>query len=259
MLRAMIIGAAMVAGAQPVVAQGFNPFGDIHTTKGAYGVPASRPAARAPMEGRSNLQGPATTAAAPTVRRASLSAVPQASPDGGGRPSISGATPSLVAFTSGYGAGSVVIDSGGRSLYYVTSSTQAYRYPVAVGREGFAWTGTERVSRKAEWPEWRPPAEMRQRVSGLPEVMSGGLRNPLGARAIYLGSTLYRIHGTNDTRSIGSASSSGCFRMSNAHVVDLANRVSVGASVHVVGRLPASVSRGVADSGAAPTAKSRRG
>jgi lipoprotein-anchoring transpeptidase ErfK/SrfK len=167
-----------------------------------------------------------------------------------------------VPFASSYTAGSVVIDSGARTLYYVVSSTRAYRYPIAVGREGFAWTGTERVSRKAEWPEWRPPLEMRQRVAGLPEVMGGGVRNPLGARALYLGSTLYRIHGTNDVRSLGSASSSGCFRMANSHVVDLASRVSVGTTVHVVGQLPASISRGVADADdePAPTVrKPRRG
>lgn len=244
--------ALIVVAATPAAAQGFNPFGDLFAAPGYFFDPPPRPARRAKATTPAPVRTPALQrTAAPDrgnqqPRLASLTAAP-ASADGGPRPSISGSTPPLVPFASDYKAGSIVIDSGGRALYYVVSSTQAYRYPVAVGREGFAWTGTERVSRKADWPEWRPPAEMRERVAGLPEVMSGGLRNPLGARAIYLGSTLYRIHGTNDTRSIGSASSSGCFRMANAHVVDLANRVSVGATVHVVGQLPASVSRGVAE------------
>ena len=166
--------------------------------------------------------------------------------DGGPRPAIAPATPATVAFASGYAPGSVVIDSGGRGLYYVLSSSTAYRYPIAVGREGFSWTGTEKVSRKASWPDWHPPLEMRERDQRLPEKMTGGLRNPLGAVAIYLGNTLYRIHGTNDARSIGSASSSGCFRMTNAHAIHLSSLVNVGASVHVVSRLPATVKRNVA-------------
>ena len=165
--------------------------------------------------------------------------------DGGPRPSISPATPATVSF-SGYAAGNIVIDSGGRALYYVVSDNRAYRYPIAVGREGFSWTGTEKVSRKAAWPDWHPPREMRERDPRLPEKMTGGLRNPLGAQAIYLGNTLYRIHGTNDARSIGGASSSCCFRMTNAHVMHLSSLVSVGTSVHVVSRLPATVKRNVA-------------
>jgi lipoprotein-anchoring transpeptidase ErfK/SrfK len=259
----------------PVAAQGFNPFGDLHTTTGAYGTRRTRPAAVAPPSSQSAVRGTprrgATVASflgddedEPAQQPRSLTRAPgPAYPtEGGPQPAISGTTPPLVAFRSGYGAGNVVIDSGGRALYYVVSSTQAYKYPVAVGREGFSWTGVERVSRKASWPEWRPPAEMRERQPGLPEVMSGGIRNPLGARAIYLGSTLYRIHGTNDTRSIGSASSSGCFRMANTHVVDLFNRVSGGATVHVVQRLPASISGGLAEAdeppAAQPAARARR-
>ena len=256
--------------ATPVAAQGFNPFGDTQTASGAYGTKPAWAAsdrttrARNAQERReaAALQRQ-STALGPADRErpgASLTAapVPQYSPDGGPQPSISGSTPPLVAFRSSYGAGNIVIDSGGRNLYYVVSSTQAYKYPVAVGREGFSWTGVERVSRKAQWPDWRPPAEMRERQPGLPEVMTGGIRNPLGARAIYLGSSLYRIHGTNDSRSIGSASSSGCFRMTNAYVVDLFNRVSTGATVHVVGRLPASISRGVAENDEPATAPKKR-
>ena len=258
------MGAAIVALAAPASAQGFNPFGDTSVNRYSWGRSAARPA---PPQGRAAALSPGQRPGAPAAPsmfglddddapppppQARRAPPATASPDGGARPSISVATPPRVAFRSNYAAGSIVIDSGGRSLYYVVSQGEALRYPIAVGREGFAWTGVERISRKAEWPEWRPPAEMRQRQAGLPEVMSGGLRNPLGARAIYLGSTLYRIHGTNDSRSIGSASSSGCFRMSNAHVVDLYNRVSNGATVHVVARLPASISRGVAANDSAP-------
>lgn len=103
--------------------------------------------------------------------------------------------------------------------------------------------GTETISRIADWPDWHPPAEMRQRDPRLPEKMTGGVRNPLGAKALYLGNTLYRIHGTDDARTIGQATSSGCFRMTNGHVVDLAHRVGVGAKVIALNRLPSSVAR----------------
>jgi lipoprotein-anchoring transpeptidase ErfK/SrfK len=160
--------------------------------------------------------------------------------DGGGRPSIAPAAPPVVPF-SGYGQGSIVIDTAGRALYYVLSASTAYRYPISVGREGFAWRGTERISRVQSWPDWRPPAEMRKRDPNLPLVMSGGVRNPLGARALYLGSTLYRIHGTNDVRSIGYAASSGCFRMMNAHVLHLSGLAGVGTTVRVLDRLPRTI------------------
>ena len=108
--------------------------------------------------------------------------------------------------------GTVIVDTGGRKLYYVLPGKQAYAYPISVGRDGFTWTGTERISRIASWPSWTPPPDMRQRQPGLPITVSGGLINPLGAKALYLGNTIYRIHGTNNERSIGRASSSGCFR-----------------------------------------------
>lgn len=159
--------------------------------------------------------------------------------DGGGRPAISPQSPPIVRF-AGYAPGQIVIDTHGRALYYVLPGHEAYRYPIAVGREGFTWYGTQKVSRTAAWPDWIPPAEMRQRDPRLPERMTGGVRNPLGAMALYLGSTLYRIHGTNDARSIGGAASSGCFRMMNAHVLHLAQRAGVGTTVTVVRSLPAS-------------------
>ena len=115
----------------------------------------------------------------------------------------------------------------------------AYAYPIAVGRTGFSWTGTETVSRKQPWPDWHPPPEMRARDASLPKKMAGGARNPLGAIALYLGDTQYRIHGTNDAKSIGSAQSSGCFRMINSAALHLASFADVGTPVTVVDALPA--------------------
>lgn len=153
---------------------------------------------------------------------------------GGERPSISPMPPQRVAFESRHEPGTIVVDTGGRQLLLVEDGNSALRYPISVGRVGFTWLGEEKISRIAEWPDWHPPAEMRERDPKLPEKMTGGLKNPLGAKALYLGNTLYRIHGTNDTKSIGRASSSGCFRMLNGHVIDLAERVKIGTKVVVV-------------------------
>jgi lipoprotein-anchoring transpeptidase ErfK/SrfK len=170
----------------------------------------------------------------------------QQSLTGGGQPRISAKAPPKVSFRSAYAPGSIVIDTAGRRLYYVLSSREAYRYPIAVGKEGFAWSGTETISKKVAWPDWIPPAEMRARKPELPVRMSGGVRNPLGAMALYLGNTLYRIHGTNDAASIGTAASSGCIRMTNANVMHLAGLADVGTTVYVLKKLPANLSR-VAD------------
>jgi hypothetical protein len=166
---------------------------------------------------------------------------------GGDRPDIAPLQPQRVSFQSSYPVGSIVIDHRGRQLFFIQSSSTALRYPISVGREGFNWNGTEKISRVAQWPDWHPPEEMRERDPSLPEKMSGGIRNPLGAKALYLGNTLYRIHGTNDAKSIGRAASSGCFRMLNGHVVDLASRVGVGTPVTVVRRLPPELERSVAE------------
>jgi lipoprotein-anchoring transpeptidase ErfK/SrfK len=143
-----------------------------------------------------------------------------------------------VAFAYNYPASSIVIDTSERTLYYVVGGNLAYAYPISVGREGFSWTGTETISRKQVWPDWYPPEEMRQRDGSLPEKMTGGIRNPLGVMALYLGTTLYRIRGTNDEESIGQAQSSGCFRMKNAAVLHLAGVVEIGTTVAVVNSLP---------------------
>jgi L,D-transpeptidase catalytic domain len=166
---------------------------------------------------------------------------------GGARPEIAPLDPKTISFPSQYPIGSVVIDTKGRQLLLIKSDTEALHYPISVGRQGFTWTGTETISRKASWPDWNPPDEMRARDWRLPERMSGGVKNPLGAMALYLGSSLYRIHGTNDVKSIGRAASSGCFRMLNGHIVDLSNRVDIGVSVQVLNRLPPELDKLVAD------------
>jgi lipoprotein-anchoring transpeptidase ErfK/SrfK len=132
-----------------------------------------------------------------------------------------------------YSPGTVVINTAERRLYYVESENSAIRYGIGVGRDGFRWSGTHRVTGKREWPDWVPPEQMRKRQPGLPAFMKGGPDNPLGARALYLGSTLYRIHGSNEPETIGEAVSSGCFRMTNDDVIHLYERVKVGAAVHV--------------------------
>ncbi|MEM9359512.1 MAG: L,D-transpeptidase [Pseudomonadota bacterium] len=164
---------------------------------------------------------------------------------GGPKPKISAAAPSTVRFRSGYGKGTIIIDTSRRRLFYVLSSAKAFSYPIAVGRAGFQWTGQKRITNVKSWPTWRPPAEMRKRQPKLPVVMSGGIYNPLGAKALYLGSTLYRIHGTANAKSIGTASSSGCFRMHNKHVVHLAQRAGIGTRVVVLRKLPKSIAASI--------------
>jgi lipoprotein-anchoring transpeptidase ErfK/SrfK len=132
--------------------------------------------------------------------------------------------------------GTVIIDTGNTALYYVLGNGQAIRYGVGVGREGFTWAGTQTITRKAEWPDWHPPAEMIARQPYLPRFMAGGPGNPLGARAMYLGSSEYRIHGTNDPTTIGKFVSSGCIRLTNEDVADLFSRVDVGTKVVVLAK-----------------------
>ncbi|MFG1347332.1 L,D-transpeptidase [Xanthobacter autotrophicus DSM 431] len=133
-----------------------------------------------------------------------------------------------------YAPGTIIIRTSERRLYYVTARGQAIRYGIGVGRDGFQWSGVKTVSAKKEWPSWTPPSQMLRRRPDLPRYMPGGIDNPLGARAMYLGSSLYRIHGSNEPETIGQAVSSGCFRMTNDDVVDLYNRVHVGATVYVL-------------------------
>ena len=143
-------------------------------------------------------------------------------------------TRAMVTYGGPHAPGTVVINTTERRLYLVMSGGKAMRYAVGVGREGFQWAGAQKISNKQEWPDWRPPVEMLQRRPDLPRYMAGGPHNPLGARAMYLGGTLYRIHGSNEPETIGQAVSSGCIRMLNEDVVDLYDRVKVGTQVVVL-------------------------
>src|SRR6266702_339199 len=140
----------------------------------------------------------------------------------------------VVQFSGSEAPGTVVIDTANTYLYYVLGSGRAIRYGIGVGREGFTWSGVETIARKAEWPDWIPPAEMVARQPYLPRWVAGGPGNPLGARALYLGNTAYRIHGTNQPSTIGGHVSSGCIRMLNEDVMDLYERVNVGTKVVVL-------------------------
>ncbi|MGO4716706.1 L,D-transpeptidase [Bradyrhizobium sp. 2TAF24] len=153
---------------------------------------------------------------------------------GFGSSSGSGPIPrTTVSFAGNYSPGTIVVNTAERRLYFVTGNGQAIRYGIGVGRDGFRWGGVHKISAKKEWPDWTPPSQMLRRRPDLPRHMKGGEENPLGARALYLGSTLYRIHGSNEPETIGQAVSSGCFRMVNDDVIDLYNRASVGATVIV--------------------------
>jgi lipoprotein-anchoring transpeptidase ErfK/SrfK len=138
-----------------------------------------------------------------------------------------------VAYSGPYGAGTIVVSTAERRLYYVMGNGQALRYGVGVGRPGFTWGGVQTITMKREWPDWRPPAQMLRRRPDLPRFMKGGLENPLGARAMYLGGSIYRIHGSNEPETIGGAVSSGCIRMTNDDVADLYTRAKVGTKVIV--------------------------
>ncbi len=140
----------------------------------------------------------------------------------------------IVAFDTKEAPGTIVIDTGNTYLYYVLGQGRAIRYGVGVGREGFTWSGVQSISKKAEWPDWTPPSEMIARQPYLPRFVAGGPGNPLGARAMYLGSSIYRIHGTNDPSTIGKFVSSGCIRLTNEDVADLFSRVTIGTKVVVL-------------------------
>jgi lipoprotein-anchoring transpeptidase ErfK/SrfK len=159
----------------------------------------------------------------------------------------------IVDYRTNEAAGTIVIDTPNTYLYFVLGNGRALRYGIGVGREGFAWSGTQTITRKAEWPDWTPPEEMVQRQPYLPRFVAGGPGNPLGARAMYLGGTVYRIHGTNQPQTIGGRVSSGCIRMVNEDVIDLYGRASVGTKVVVLpaerrAATPASIPHGTKSS-----------
>jgi len=149
-------------------------------------------------------------------------------------PQMSAIPRETVAYDGPYGAGTIVVSTAERRLYYVLGNGEAIRYGVGVGRPGFSWSGTNKITAKREWPSWTPPKAMIARRPDLPRYMAGGIENPLGARAMYIGSTEYRIHGSNEPDTIGQAVSSGCIRMTNEDVTDLYDRVKVGAKVVVL-------------------------
>ena len=151
-----------------------------------------------------------------------------------GRPKVSSIPRETVNYSGPGAPGTVIISARERRLYFVLPNGQAVKYGVGVGRPGFEWSGTKTVTNKKEWPSWTPPAQMLKRRPDLPRHMAGGPENPLGARAMYLGSSLYRIHGSNEPDTIGQAVSSGCIRMTNEDVTDLFERVKVGTRVTVL-------------------------
>ncbi len=227
------IAGLMVAMASPALAE----------IPGAYGMwgdmPRSKPSSGGFSFGKPKQKAKPSVAAfgpgAMTQQKPpQFSGKPKALMQGGGKPAIAAQAPQVVSYGKGYGKGAVIVDQSQKKLYYTLGNGQAYAYPVAVGKKGFKWTGTQKVSGVKAWPDWVPPEEMRQRKPHLPLKMTGGINNPLGAKAIYLGSSLYRIHGTNDSSSIGTEASSGCIRMHNGHVVHLAKLVKQGTPVHVV-------------------------
>jgi lipoprotein-anchoring transpeptidase ErfK/SrfK len=205
---------------------------------GAVGAPqAVAPGAQQP---------PAGTAALPPEEQPELGAPKELDPN---------LRRQLVEFSTKEPAGTIVVDTAHTYLYLVLGGGRAIRYGVRVGREGFTWTGTERISKMKEWPDWFPPPEMIERQPYLPRVMAGGPGNPLGARAMYLGSTLYRIHGTNQPSTIGHYVSSGCVGMLNEDVEDLYSRVQVGTRVVVLpGKPPETVATGAPPPPANPMA-----
>ena len=139
----------------------------------------------------------------------------------------------IVEYETTLKVGTIIVETSERRLYFVMEDGKAMVYGIGVGRDGFRWAGTHRITRKAEWPGWTPPPAMRKRVPGLPAYMPGGPDNPLGARALYIGSTLYRLHGTSEPWTIGEAVSSGCIRLTNDDITDLYERVKVGSRVIV--------------------------
>jgi lipoprotein-anchoring transpeptidase ErfK/SrfK len=139
----------------------------------------------------------------------------------------------IVLYRSSEAPGTIIVHTSERFLYVVQPNGRAFRYGIGVGRDGFQWQGLLRITRKQEWPDWTPPPEMIERQPYLPRFMAGGPGNPMGARALYLGETVYRIHGTNQPKTIGTAVSSGCFRLVNGDVIDLYDRIPVGTKVIV--------------------------
>ncbi|GJD50690.1 hypothetical protein OPKNFCMD_3435 [Methylobacterium crusticola] len=206
-----VLGACILA-AGPAHAAPYDPF-DVNPGEDYY---AGRPYGAAPSYGAPGYYGQGQ--AAGSTEQAQVAPIPR----------------ELVPFDGRYVPGTIVVSTSERRLYLVLGDGMALRYGVGVGRPGFTWSGTKAITAKREWPSWTPPREMLARRPDLPRYMAGGLDNPLGARAMYIGGTLYRIHGSNEPDTIGQAVSSGCIRMTNDDVTDLYSRVKVGAKVVVL-------------------------
>jgi lipoprotein-anchoring transpeptidase ErfK/SrfK len=218
------------------------------TPQQSYNVPDAQPAgepAQAPAAASSSygggfleflLTGGGALASAPSAARTTTASTqaPEAEPSAVQRAIDPIYLRQEVDYTGPERPGTIVIDTPNKFLFLVEKDGRALRYGIGVGRPGFAWAGIKTISRKAEWPDWTPPPDMLKRRPDLPLHMDGGPENPLGARALYLGSSLYRIHGTNEPYTIGTNVSSGCIRMMNEDVIDLYNRVSVGTKVIVM-------------------------
>ena len=220
-LAAVTLAAASPASADPLSALFGGLFGQAPAQRAAYQPAATsyQPAATYYQPSADYYQPRATEYAyAPSGSQSGAVRIPR----------------QVVAYDGPYAAGTVVISTSERRLYLVLPGQRALKYGIGVGREGFEWAGTQSITRKQEWPDWRPPAQMLQRRPDLPRYMEGGPDNPLGARALYLGGSLYRIHGSNEPDTIGTAVSSGCIRMLNDDVVDLYDRVKVGTRVVVL-------------------------
>ena len=198
----------------------------------------------APAEATGSVQPPPAASPPPANPNIIAALPPEDQPEQGPRKQLPPQFQrQLVDYVTTEPAGTLIVDTPHTYLYLVMGHGKAMRYGIGVGREGFTWTGTERISRMKEWPDWFPPKEMIERQPYLPRFMAGGESNPLGARALYLGNTLYRIHGTNQPSTIGSFVSSGCIRLTNEDIADLYSRVQVGTRVVVLpGSAPATAS-----------------
>lgn len=201
-------------------------------------IAATSIAAMAPAQAQSNSGYDPRSWTYDPARNVLVSpAAPDQTSDGEIRPEWSAIPREIVHFSEAQPKGSIVINTTERRLYYILGNGRALRYTVGVGKEGLEWSGRATISSKKNWPDWRPPAEMRSREASkgrfLPAHVEGGPNNPLGARALYIGNTLYRVHGTNQPWTVGQANSSGCIRMTNEDVIDLYDRVKIGAQIIV--------------------------
>jgi lipoprotein-anchoring transpeptidase ErfK/SrfK len=230
-------GAPGYPGGQAAVPQPYPPYG---APPPAYQeAPGQGPMQLDPGQGARPPRDVTGREVTGTMRPNAIAALPPEEQPDEGKPELPPQFKrQIVNLQSNEPAGTIVIDTANTYLYLVLGNGQAMRYGVGVGREGFTWAGAERVSRMKEWPDWYPPAEMIERQPYLPRMMAGGETNPLGARALYLGKTVYRIHGTNQPSTIGKYVSSGCIRLTNDDIQDLYSRVQVGTRVVVLPGAP---------------------